>query len=396
VPYLNNYHLTLGIWLITMGLTIRKSYSPELIKHLIPYTGIILISCFSTIFFDHSFYNVFRDFTYLIKPIVGLICGYQLFKNLNYNPFKVLVYIGLIIAIVHLSFIVITAIQYKIINIHELRHHTGYFSDFEVYAFVFLLFHKRFLKDEFTRIQIITFSIIIGLSFVLYVSRANYIQIVLFILIFKGYFDLKKKNLIVLGSILLTTIIGYTVIYNMNLNRNGKGLEALLFKIKNAPIEAFKTQVKKGDWQDFNDNFRSYETIVTIDQVEREGVFSIIFGKGIGATADYGRLMHTNDDTYIRHAPFLHNGFTSIFLKSGLVGVFLLCFSIYLLIKTNDISTNENINNVNKLLFATGVYLIFSYWVLMGLYLKIESKSILIGIMLAYKHYLTNQETKIS
>ena len=31
----------------------------------------------------------------------------------------------------------------------------------------------------------------------------------------------------------------------MHLNRNGKGVETLLYKIKNAPIEAFKTKINK-------------------------------------------------------------------------------------------------------------------------------------------------------
>ena len=102
----------------------------------------------------------------------------------------------------------------------------------------------------------------------------------------KGYFSLKKKSLIGVGFFALFAVVGYSIIYNMNLSRNGKGVEALLFKIKNAPIEPFKTKVNKNDWQDFNDNFRSYENIITVRQVTNEGLGAVFFGKVEAATVD--------------------------------------------------------------------------------------------------------------
>ena len=43
------------------------------------------------------------------------------------------------------------------------------------------------------------------------------------------------------------------------------------------------------------------------------------------------------------------------------------------------------VQNLNLLLVGTSLFLIVSYWVFMGLYLKMDSKSILIGLLLCYK-----------
>ncbi len=65
----------------------------------------------------------------------------------------------------------------------------------------------------------------------------------------------------------------------------------------------------------FHDNFRSYETKVTIAQVTNREDYGVWLGNGFGATVNYGRLMEQMMEVEFRHAPILHNGYTTIFLK---------------------------------------------------------------------------------
>jgi hypothetical protein len=242
-----------------------------------------------------------------------------------------------------------------------------------------------------TRKRYWTLILILGLSSALYVSRTNFIQFVLFYLVIKGYFTLNKKTIIVLASFISISLISYAIIYNSNVSRNGSGLEALMYKIKNAPIEAFKTKVDRNDWQDFNDNFRSFENIITVKQVLNEGAFGVIFGKGMGATVDLGKKIRTNDGTFVRHEAILHNAYMTAFLKSGLIGVFFMFYFLYILMKQKK-SNDFHVRQINLLLIATGVFLLFENWVLLGLFLKTESKSVLLGFIICYREYFIKEK----
>ena len=194
----------------------------------------------------------------------------------------------------------------------------------------------------------------------------------------------------IIGFTVLATLIGYTLIYNYNPKRKGSFTDEFLYKVKIIPIEAFKTKINKEDWKDFNDNFRSFENIKTFRQVYYGGTQAIISGKGLGSTVDIGLKLLNNDQTKVRYYPFLHNAFSTIFLKSGLLGIIFYLLSIYLIGK-KIISTDIQINNLNNLLLGSGIFLIISSWVFMGFYLKLDSKSILIGLLIGYREYLKNQ-----
>jgi hypothetical protein len=189
--------------------------------------------------------------------------------------------------------------------------------------------------------------------------------------------------------------MGYIAIYNMNLRRNGSGLEALLYKIKNAPIEAFKTKVDKDDWEDFNDNYRAYENILTFKSVTYEGFWTIVRGKGLGSKIKLGQIVYTNDGSALTKISILHNAYMTVFLKSGIIGVFLMFYFLRLLIKQNP-SHIYSIQQINLLLIGTGVYLIIDNWVLLGLYLKTESKAMIIGFLLSYRELLLQRARNIT
>jgi hypothetical protein len=394
VPYINNYELTFSVWFISLLATVQMKYSISFSKYILPYFVIIIIGFFSMFFFDNDLYGIIRDMTYLLKPIIGMIVGYQLCKKINIKAINTIIYGGLVIAIIHLIIIFLSAIKYKILNIHILREYGGYFSDYEIYVLIILIFHKQF-QLNYSKSKLYTYIFLIGLSSFLYVSRTNFIQFFIFILAFKGYLSINKKTIGILAVIFFTTITGYTIIYNLHFSRNGSGLEALFYKIKNAPIEAFKTKINQDDYEDFNDNYRSFENIKTVKQVTQEGWFAIIFGKGLGSSIDVGRKMYTNDGTYVRHEAILHNSYMTVFLKSGLIGVMFLIYFMYLLIK-NKQSDIPMVNQINLLLFATGIFLIFENWVLLGIFLKTESKAVLIGFIIYFREFIIKQNQIIN
>lgn len=382
VPYIGSYELTFLIWSFTVFITLQKKYSFLFFKYLFCFLLILLIAIFSTKFEINNLFFIIRDCTYLLKPIIGLLVGYQICKYNFINLFSKILNIGFYISIIHLSFLLYAIFFHQAFTVNELRFYGGYFSDFEVYTLILVLFHDKF-EIQLTNKKYYLMVFIIGLSSFMYLSRGNIIQFVVLFLALKGYFKLTKKAIVAIFSVIGLVLISYSVIFYINPKRNGQGLEALLYKIKIAPIEPFKNKINTADYIDFNDNYRSVETINTIKQVNNNGTSAIVFGSGLGSKVDLKREVFLGD-MKMRYISVLHNGFMTTYLKSGVLGVFLLIYSIYLLYKQPKELAYVN-QNINNLLIGTAIFLVISNSVLMGYYFTEDSKSILVGLLFAFK-----------
>jgi hypothetical protein len=396
-PSFHNFKVTFAIWTLAAMVTLQRKYSTKVLILFSFFAAIFVISFFSGLFESFDTYFFFRDMTYMAKPILGILVGYQLSKGYLKNPLIAIVYAGLALASYHILDAAISTLYYSISDINTLRYFAGFFSDYEVYVLVLLMFPKAF-ELPFSRRTRLWFIIIISISLVLYFARTNYIQLVLLVVAMKGYFEINKRSLIVTGTILGLIFASYAAIVAYNPRRNAAGLEAFLYKVKIAPQEAFKTKIDIHDWQEFHDHYRSYENIQTIKQVPRDGMKPLWFGKGLGSTVDLKTKVELQGEK-LRFIPYMHNCFMTTFLKSGIVGLFFLILSIFyffVVVKSQDKRTST----LQRIFVGTGLFLILSNWVFMGLFFPSESKSILIGVlffMLEKWHFKGNYQrnTKI-
>lgn len=384
-----NYELTFTVWFLTLLVTIKRKYSVTIVKYCSIFLAILLVATVSTFFSKTTLFLFIRDFTYLIKPILGLLVGYQLCRFSSKLALKVFIYTGLAISILHLVTLFFTIIQFRTLSVNFLRQQGGYFSDYEIYVLIVLIFYKN-LKIEISKKQRTVLLLVIGLSSFLYLARTNLIQFIILYVGLKGYLVYSHKSLKVILSVLLFTIVGYIAIVYLNPKREGKGIEAFLYKIKIAPEEALKTRINKDDWKDFNDNYRSFENIITVKQVSNKGTRTVLFGEGLGSTLNIGRKILTNDNEYVQYIPIVHNGYMTVLLKSGLLGVILLLIFLIHLYRQKK-SNIEAVQAINYLLLGSSVFLIASNWVFLGLYLKLDNKSIIIGFLIALREVMLRE-----
>ena len=143
VPYFNVYEATFFVWSFTALLTIRKKYSLTIIKQLLCFTAILLIALVVCLFDFPEPYPFARDFAYMLKPILGLLIGYQVCKNYFVNPLNIIVRTAVLLAVFHVFNLAYAFTFLHARTVVELRMYTGYFSDFEVYAIIILLFRKQ-------------------------------------------------------------------------------------------------------------------------------------------------------------------------------------------------------------------------------------------------------------
>ena len=381
VPFFNVYELSFIVWLTAILLSIKNNYSVEFIKYWILFLAIFLISLIVGLFFNHQIYFIIRDNTYLLKPICGLLLGYQLFNKNIKNPFQFIVYAGVAIASYHLLMVLYGILILGNRTVINIRATAGYFNDFEVYALIFLIFHKK-LGLNFSSKQNKIFIIIIGLSSFFYLARTNFIQFIVLFIALKGFFIWNKKAVIIVLTTIIFTLLGYAAVYYYNPVRNGKGLDEFLYKIKMVPAEAFSTKINRDDWKQFNDNYRSYENIRTVQQLTYQD--HLWFGEGMGSKVDLKQKIFLGD-MQLRYISILHNGYMTVLLKSGLLGLFVYLLTILKFFKNKNTLIHE-LNNINLIFIGTGVFLIISNWVFMGFYNPVDTKSILIGFLFAYKN----------
>jgi hypothetical protein len=382
VPYLGNYELTFLVWCFTLAITLQKSYAKVLYGYVACFLLILLVAFFSTDYEHGNLFFMVRDVTYLLKPAIGLVLGYQLCRHNYKDAFKTLAYIGLGVSIIHLMAILITFVRFFHISVELIRHYCGYFSDFEVYALVIVLFHKEF-GINFPKKRFYLMASTIGLSAFLYLARTNFIQFIVLFMAMKGFLVLNRRAIMAIVTVVVVTLIAYTAILYVNPRRNGEGFESFLYKVKMAPMEPFQSKVNTKDYKKWNDNYRSVERILTVQQMEAKGTATVIFGKGLGSQVDLRQKTHFLDSS-MRYISVLHNSFMTVFLKSGILGMILLVYSIILMFRQGKSSIPINVM-VNRLLIGTALFLIISNWVLMGLYFTEDSKSLLIGFLIAYK-----------
>lgn len=384
VLLINHYELTFMVWSLTALVSLRQSYSLEFLRLILISGVILLLGALAMIGETAPLFYVFRDVAYLTKPILGMLIGYQFCMLLGQKIWKTLINVGVIMAAYHIGVLIFSYVFIGIRNIHILRQFGGYFDDFQVYVLILLLFRKQ-LGIEVNEKRIKLVIAVVAVSSFLYLSRVNIIQFVILFVALKGYLRPTVKSIRIVLISLALIFAAYGAVYYSNPSRSGKGMEAFLYKIKIAPIEAFKTKINKQDWKDFNDNYRSFENIITVKQLEAHDAF--FTGMGLGSTIDLGREVWTNDGEYIRYIPILHNSYYTVWFKAGLIAMILMLVFIYYLYKPLP-ALNEEIRHFNYLMVGSAIFLIFSNWVFMGLYLKLDSKSILLGAALCHRYYL--------
>ena len=194
---------------------------------------------------------------------MGLLLGYQLFHNKIKQPLRFVVYAGVAIASYHMLMVFYGIVIKRAPSLSQIRYYAGHFNDFEVYALIFILFGKE-LKLGFSKKTQTYFISLLGISAFFYLARTNFIQFVILFMALKGFFALNKRFLITVVSGVFAIGLMFSAIHYYNPKRLGGPVDEFLYKIQNAPNEAFKTTIKRNDWKDFNDNYRSYENLRTV------------------------------------------------------------------------------------------------------------------------------------
>lgn len=344
----------------------NKIISVSFLKTLFPLLFIFILGFLGFLVFGNTIVFVIKDIFHFIKPILGLLIGYFIFKEINNKKIfiKTVIQAGFISAIIHFL-ILIFFVKLTSGSINEIREYTR--DNFlELFAIFFLGYNYYFNKDllfSSKNKERIIFIIILFSSF-LYFSRTMMVGALLIFLTIKGYTLLNKKSIKIIVVTLISIISLYGYLYSVKIDRGKPGLEAFLYKVKIAPEELFETKIDRENHKDLWDHWRGYEAKRAIALMEKTPS-SFLLGTGYGSLVNLKfHAPLTSDVKGLKYISELHNGYPYVLYKTGIFG---LIFYLFILIKLY-LKIYKKYSFETVFISAIGLFYLFSTFTITGLY----------------------------
>jgi hypothetical protein len=381
--YIQSFKLNIFLqifFLISYFILEKSSISIKFFKIILPIILIFFIGFIGVILNLNPINPILKDIFHFIKPIQGILIGYLFFKTINNQKLfiKTIILTGFLSAIIHFI-IIISFVEFSSIN--HIRQFTR--DNFlELISISFLIYNRYNNKFDFfysKKIEIFVFILILT-SCILYFSRSMLIVSFLIFLTIKGYTRLNINSLKYIATFIIGTILLYTYLYSVKIERNGKGIEAFLYKIKIAPEEIFQSKIDRENHVDLWDHWRGYEAKRALALMDKEKS-SYIIGMGFGSLVNlkfYAPL--TEDNKGLKYISELHNGYIYVFYKLGLIGlIFYLFFLIYLY---NFIYLKKTFESI--FISIIGLFYLYTTLTITGIYNNKDTLIFILGALLYF------------
>lgn len=340
-----------------------------------------------------------RDIFYYSSPLIFMPIG-MIYGKMNIEKEKL--FNSIIVAGILLS---ITSLYSTIQNIAALanvgsvfywRELTGNGNYCATLALVLLLtypFSEHLFSQSFKRISLI----ICLIEFIITLSRTNIMLFIVFFLCVIWNRNLGNKIVSHLPKIAVI-IIGFFLITKFLLPNNIVG--DYVTKLFNS----FTEVSANGDWYNsamIQNHWRGYETHCALKEWENYNLVSQFIGRGFGKRILVGPYAFTllkqlnSDGTPATTIAVLHNGYSTMLIKLGAVGVALYLAYYIILVSNGAIaSKNKSVDRYSARLFlGCGLFLLIVTYFLNGLY-KDGCPFYPIIIMVGYFSYIIKEERR--
>lgn len=346
-----------------------------------PIILLFLLGFIGSIFNKFEIINFIKDITHFIKPILGLSVGYLFSKKINNfkNFIKSIVIVGFISAIIHFFILFFMSRIDTIAGIREF----GKDNFLELFALFFLGFYNKFKKEELFSNRLLNRTIFYSLllSCVFYFSRTMMIVALILFLSFHGYTLITRKTIKLLGVLSLSFVLFYVYLFSIKIDKNGQGIENFLYKIKIAPSEVFQSKIDRYDHNDLWDHWRGYESIRALDLMY-DNSSSFIIGMGYGSLINLKfKAPLTSENNGMRYISELHNGYSYILYKTGIIGLFIYIYMLFQLYRS--IYLEKKFTTI--VISAIGIFFFFTTTTITGIYNSKDIVIFILGAMIFFK-----------
>lgn len=382
------YNIFLQIVVLSFVVFIGKgTISKSFLNIVFPILFILFFGFIATVFDEYDKMGIVKDFMHIVKPVLGIMLGYFIFKKINDFRFfiKVIVVTGALCATFHLFKILIFARESETVN--DLRSH-GLDNFLELFALFFVFFTpKLFDRPLFTKkIYAVAVKLVLITSCIMYFSRTMFVVAGIIALSIYGYtkFTVRSLKVIGLGVVLVAGLYAY--LFSVKIDRNGTGLEAFFFKLKNAPTELFQTKINRENHKDLWDHWRGYEAKRAFALMNSKP-YSYVIGTGHGSLVNLKFKAPLGDSKEgMKYISELHNGYVYVLYKTGMVGLLFLMFFLATLYRfIYKVPNNEQHYFLLKIISSIGLLYVFTTLTITGIYNQSDIIIILLGSLLFFE-----------
>lgn len=395
--YLPSYKINFALqflFLIGILLTTKCKISKPTLLIIAPLVLIFIIGLLGFFYEKHDLSFIIKDITYFLKPINGILLSYFLFrKGFDLVIFlKTILFVGCLTAFIHLFGIFILG-DFANNSIHKLRGDFGLDNFIEIFAFYILLFSKKHMNEWLIRKKVFRFLVLFFLLISIYLYFSRTMLVVFFVMGFSllGYAKITVKTLKFIGIAVVSILVLYAYLFSVKLDRNAKGAEAFLYKIKIAPEEIFKSKIDRNNHKELWDHWRGYEAKRAIYLME-ENPTSYFIGTGFGSLVNLKFQAPVGGEGGMKYISRLHNGYVFVLYKTGTLGLllyFVFLTSLYLKIYRFN-TNNSNQILVNRLISSIGLFYIFTTLIISGIYIPRDAVVFVLGGLLSFNTLKSN------
>lgn len=367
----------------------RNMISIGFLKTITPILIVFFIGFIGFLIHPYAFSDASKDLSYFLKPIIGLLLSYFVFKKYDdVNVFcKAILFVGLFTSSVHLFGILFFG-NFLSASISNLRGNFGFDNFIEIFSFFILLFSNKFSeKPYFKKLAFKRLALaMLLLSIIIYFSRTMFVA--LFIIGFSvfGLTKITSKTLKILATSFVLAGLFYAYLFSVKIDRNSDGLEGFLYKIKIAPEEIFKTKVNRENHDELWDHWRGYEANRASALMEKNPS-SYVVGMGYGSLVNLKFQAPLGENGTMKFISKLHNGYMFVIYKTGIIG-FVLYFMFFLNFYMKIYNKGETISNdfIYRFISAVGLFYLFSSLIISGIYVAKDTVIFILGGFLAFEN----------
>lgn len=395
--YLPSYKINFALqflFLIGILLTTKCKISKPTLLIIAPLVLIFIIGLLGFFYEKHDLSFIIKDITYFLKPINGILLSYFLFrKGFDLVIFlKTILFVGCLTAFIHLFGIFILG-DFANNSIHKLRGDFGLDNFIEIFAFYILLFSKKYMNEWLIRKKVFRFLVLFFLLISIYLYFSRTMLVVFFVMGFSllGYAKITVKTLKFIGIAVVSILVLYAYLFSVKLDRNAKGAEAFLYKIKIAPEEIFKSKIDRNNHKELWDHWRGYEAKRAVYLME-ENPTSYFIGTGFGSLVNLKFQAPVGGEGGMKYISRVHNGYIFVLYKTGILGLllyFVFLTSLYMKIYRFN-TNNSNQILVNRLISSIGLFYIFTTLIISGIYIPRDAVVFVLGGLLSFNTLKVN------
>lgn len=393
--YIESYRIIIlsQIAILIGILYLEKSIDSRLVSLILPLLLFLIIPVFPLFFNIPELQFILKDFFLLVKPLVGLVIGYLIFRRINDLSIfvKTIVVVGCISAMIHLVILIFNG-SLLTGNVSQIRQFSK--DNFlELFAIFFLSFHQKFFNAHVFKNKSLSriLFIILLVSCLLYLSRTMIIIALILALAVLGYLKISTKTIKVI-TVLIVVFVGlFIYLFNTKIDRDEKGLMGFLYKVKMAPGEIFTSRIDRSNHAELWDHWRAYEANRAYELMV-ENPSSFVIGNGYGSLVNLKfKAPLTKDDIGIQYISEIHNGYVFILYKLGFIGLIIFFIFLYNLY----ISFYKKYNFVNVFMGAISVCYFFTALTITGIFNKRDVMIFILGGLLffasKFKNFQSNE-----